>query len=158
MRRERFVPGENGLTAHPCRHGFLVAAKQGAGVVLGLEESVDDHAFVRGESRRLLLHLAARVHQELIEDAQLVVSELVTNAVVNGARADPDKPVGLVVTAGDSNVRIEVSDCSDYAPELLEPSPEATNGCGLQIVHQLAADHGWHPLPSGGKTVWAVLK
>jgi anti-sigma regulatory factor (Ser/Thr protein kinase) len=88
----------------------------------------------------------------LLEDAQLVVTELATNAVVHaGAGFSVD-----VRQQGD-RIRLAVHDASPARPILRDPDPLATSGRGLRIVAALAADWGVLPDP-GGKTVWAELR
>ncbi|WP_234543235.1 ATP-binding protein [Streptomyces shenzhenensis] len=68
------------------------------------------------------------------QDAQLVVSELVTNAV----RHAPG-PVGLAlwVSPDAGLLRITVSDTSPCPPELLAPDPRRVGGHGLHLVVRL---------------------
>jgi anti-sigma regulatory factor (Ser/Thr protein kinase) len=84
-------------------------------------------------------------------DAQLVVSELVTNAVLHGA-----PPIVLRVVP-DGVLRIEVCDTSPGVPAIPdEPRLDAPGGRGLQITESLSRDWGveWRP---EGKCVWAAL-
>lgn len=92
----------------------------------------------------------------LVEDATLVVSELVTNAVVH---ARPD--IVLSLHRHGSAVRGEVV---DHGPVWKESRPVAVDdlgaesGRGLAIVDALAYRWGVDPLPSmGGKVAWFML-
>jgi anti-sigma regulatory factor (Ser/Thr protein kinase) len=88
----------------------------------------------------------------LIDDAQLAISELVTNAV---RHAGTDVVMTLTL---DDKLIVEVED-SD--PELRHPAvpttdPLATSGRGLQIVSAVSVDWGVRSVPNG-KVVWFAL-
>jgi anti-sigma regulatory factor (Ser/Thr protein kinase) len=86
-----------------------------------------------------------------IPDACLVVSELVTNAMIH-AGTDID----LTVAEHRRSVRIAVRDhCHDLPVEQQVRSDE--NGRGLGIVAELASAWGVLPHADAGKVVWAVL-
>jgi anti-sigma regulatory factor (Ser/Thr protein kinase) len=87
----------------------------------------------------------------LLDDATLVVSELVTNALRAGARL---MTLTLVIEPG--HLRVTVTDDVTARPRLLETPPEALHGRGLHIVSTLATDWGFTRL-SNGKEVWADL-
>ncbi|MEV4569692.1 ATP-binding protein [Nonomuraea sp. NPDC049419] len=74
------------------------------------------------------------------EDVLLVVSELVTNALVHG----DGSPV-LRVRGSADRVRIEVGDAGAGVPRTREPGP--ASGWGLHIVRLLSA--GWGISPAG---------
>jgi anti-sigma regulatory factor (Ser/Thr protein kinase) len=95
--------------------------------------------------RQWLDHLV--VDAARADDLVLVVSELVTNAVVH-ARS----PAQLIATADDGRVRVEVH---DHDPSPPRPRTTATDvgGFGLPIVEQLTDGWGWTTTPSG-KYVW----
>lgn len=88
----------------------------------------------------------------LVEDAQLVATELATNAVVH-ARSQ----FRLAVRPHGSGVRLSVGDDSSATPTMQEPDPLSTSGRGLYLVATIAAQWGVEPTP-GGKTVWAELQ
>jgi anti-sigma regulatory factor (Ser/Thr protein kinase) len=88
---------------------------------------------------------------ELVDDASLVVSELVTNAVMHG-----EGEIGVRLVRAIDALRIEVSDDGDGEPRQLAPRPDEVTGRGLRIVSRLAAVWGVHHGPHG-KTVWAEL-
>ena len=89
--------------------------------------------------------VASSVHASVRRNVELVVSELVTNAVKHGTG-----PVGLRVDADGTRVRIAVRDGG--------PALDSTrgDGYGLHIVERLAVATGVDRSPSG-KTVWAEL-
>jgi len=84
------------------------------------------------------------------EDARLVISELVTNAVVH---AGTDIEVNVMVRA--DAVRIEVTDLGAGVPRS-GAMFDATSGRGLPIIEALGGR--WGVLQLGaGKTVWCEL-
>lgn len=90
------------------------------------------------------------------ETAELLVSELVTNAVRYGAGPLLDDIHLIAVRAG----RHLYVDVHDGSPEIPRPpedeDPMAVSGRGLLIVETLAHDHGTYPTPHG-KSVWFAL-
>ena len=85
------------------------------------------------------------------EDALLVMSELVTNAVEH-ART----PLVLMVSFTGSTVLIEVNDRSLVAPQLQPFDTSTLRGRGLQFVDALARSWSWRA-DGDGKTVWAEM-
>jgi anti-sigma regulatory factor (Ser/Thr protein kinase) len=90
---------------------------------------------------------------ELVEDAILVASELVENAV----RHAPG-PGRLRVELRASRLSIAVTD-GNPGPPVLVPASAATirGGRGIAVVDAVASAWGHVPHPDGGKVVWAVL-
>ncbi|MFE3214896.1 ATP-binding protein [Streptomyces antimycoticus] len=91
--------------------------------------------------------------------AELVLSELVTNAM--RVRAPHDRLVGvrMVWLPEEGLLRLEVSDAGDGKPEVRAPREDETGGRGLLLVEALADRWGFEPRAYGvGKTVWAELK
>jgi anti-sigma regulatory factor (Ser/Thr protein kinase) len=88
------------------------------------------------------------------EDLLLVVSELVTNAVVHGA-----EPIRVTMMRAPERVRVEVTDGAAGASPHGNPRPpaDAETGRGLSVVTRLAVAWGWRASPGNGKTVWAEL-
>lgn len=88
----------------------------------------------------------------LLHDAELVVSELATNAVVH-ARS----PFSVVGRSDGSEVRVSVRDASRFEPTLRDRGPTAVSGRGLPLVAAVARNWGVEVAPHG-KTVWAELQ
>ena len=99
-------------------------------------------------ARRLMEGHTTSLGAQQREDAALMVSELVTNAVVHGVGA-----ISLRIDIEADAVRIEVADEGNVA---LEPSPEpgAHGGWGLRIVEQLSDNWG---ILEGSTKVWFRL-
>ena len=113
-----------------------------------------DLAAVAG-ARAFLRHalLAWDVPEDVRDSAELVVSELVTNAVTHTGTA-----AELVVAreSGAGLLRISVADRSSRHPAPRDAAPDAVGGRGLAIVEVLA--QAWGVTAHGeGKLVWAVL-
>ncbi|MFJ9693797.1 ATP-binding protein [Kitasatospora sp. NPDC101183] len=90
----------------------------------------------------------------LIDDATLVVSELVTNAVKTGCQT---RMVVAVRRPSPDRVRILVGDGSRVMPVMIRAGHDATSGRGLAMVHRLTRGRwGITPLPLG-KIVHADL-
>ena len=91
--------------------------------------------------------------EQFVETGSLVVSELVSNAVLH---AGTDLAVDLEFTGARLTMRVH-----DRSPALPEPAvarPSGAGGHGLEIVAQIAESWGVDPDPGGGKNVWCVLR
>lgn len=89
----------------------------------------------------------------LLEDSQLVVSELATNAVVHARSA-----FSVVARREGSGVRLSVHDLSTAQPVLrCTPDVLAPSGRGLQLVAHITSEWGVETT-SAGKAVWAELQ
>lgn len=103
-----------------------------------------------GAARRTIrAAIEAAAPVEVVETAELLVSEVVTNAVVHAAT-----DITLVVAVlPEGRVRVEVSDGSRHAPSRRDYEPTATTGRGLRLLEELA-DRCGTARSSTGKTVW----
>lgn len=86
-----------------------------------------------------------------IEDVALVVSELVTNAVVHG-----DGDITLNVVVAPDAVRVEVEDREPGLPGPVDAAVDSESGRGLLLVSRLATHWGVRPV-TAGKVVWADI-
>jgi anti-sigma regulatory factor (Ser/Thr protein kinase) len=107
--------------------------------------------------RALHEQLSGRVPESLLDDAGLLVSELVTNSVRHG-RADAHAKVGLRLGVDAERVRVEVSDAGPgFDPSEVESGPDDPGGYGLFLVTQLA--DAWGVVPDEAPTqVWFELR
>jgi anti-sigma regulatory factor (Ser/Thr protein kinase) len=113
-------------------------------------------------ARRILRHMLREWRLEGMSDpAQLLVSELVTNAVeasVSRAREDHDSwpMIGLTLQLTDTVLHVEVSDTSSALPAMQEADLTGERGRGLVLVDFLADSWG-HRTTGGGKVVWCTV-
>lgn len=112
----------------------------------------DPHSPARARAW-ICLELTELNRPELIESAQLALSELVTNAILHA-----QTPIQVSVLADGDRVRIEVQDGSPRRPatrtatgDALDP---ATVGHGIHIVEALATEWGVRRDRHRGKVVW----
>jgi hypothetical protein len=85
------------------------------------------------------------------DDAQLVVSELATNAVMHAGT-----PFSVAVRCDGSAVRISVHDRSSIQPVMRDADPCAPSGRGLRLIAMVSRGWGVEYGPDG-KSVWAEL-
>jgi anti-sigma regulatory factor (Ser/Thr protein kinase) len=102
-------------------------------------------AFVTG-------HLVDHGMAGLVEDVELVVSELATNAVVHAG-----SPFTVTLGASEETVLLEVLDRAHTSPTLVANHTLETSGRGIAIMQAVSRDWGVSELSSGGKSVWAVF-
>jgi anti-sigma regulatory factor (Ser/Thr protein kinase) len=104
--------------------------------------------------------------EALAGDAEMIVDELVVNAVLHGTRGSPARGgsgAGMAVLrlcllrrAGE--VMLAVVDPGTETPVPRKPDWIGESGRGLQIVGALSHVWGWSPIAGHGKAVWAVLR
>ncbi len=88
---------------------------------------------------------------EVVQDATLIVSELLTNAIVYGS-----PPIRLRLRKTPQELAIEVDDAASAMPRKLRATPTDLHGRGLAIVADIGSR--WAARPDGyGKTVWSTL-
>jgi two-component sensor histidine kinase len=101
--------------------------------------------------------LAPWADLELVDAAELLVSELVTNAVVHA-----HSPTRVVIVTGirRADIRIEVHDAARDQPRIGGFDPDALSGRGLALVDALS--DRWGVEPGGptapGNRVWFELR
>lgn len=104
--------------------------------------------------RRYVRGALGGTDEELSARAELVASELATNALRHGGGG-----LHVAVRATGSSVRIEVTDASPSAPRPRRPATDDPGGRGMLVVDAVADDWGVEPSPTGdGKVVWVVLQ
>ncbi|GEA87743.1 hypothetical protein CCE01nite_16920 [Cellulomonas cellasea] len=104
-----------------------------------------------GRARHAVLRTARAWDLAGVGHAELVVSELVANAVLHGWGQ-----VQLRLYDTGDGLRIEVEDSNPTPPVTTDGHPGRIGGFGMQIVERLA-DWGWRPA-RGGKLVWAKVR
>ena len=107
-----------------------------------------------GEARRHVAQACQGLARDVVEIAQLLTTELVTNAIDHGAGE-----ITLAITRASEDLRVDVSDAAPERPRTADATPDQTRGRGMLIVESLAAAWGIEP-PSGGrrKSVWFRLR
>ena len=93
---------------------------------------------------------------DLADAVELVVSELVTNAVQVSACFEVPSPVQFRMSAVQSKVLIEVWDCDPRQPIVRQPIDFEESGRGLLLVATLSTEWGWTEF-NRGKIVWAEI-
>ena len=119
-----------------------VASKEFGGTIAAVAEA---RGFVTQQLRRWDL-------ESLVSDAELLTSELVTNAVLH-ART----PYDVRVSLDGGHLAIEVRDCNSHLPRQRHYRRDATTGRGLLLVSELCSDWGVREVDDG-KVVWAHVR
>ena len=108
-----------------------------------------------------------QVDQEHTDVAELLASELVSNAIaangvtgprpVHGSLYSDLTLIGMRLLDLGNSMVIEVWDTSPQLPKLIEPSLDAEHGRGLQLVNALSIRWGHYHTHLSGKVVWCQL-
>lgn len=117
---------------------------------LDLGPNVSDVGLAR---RFVVTHCERWGCEDVVEDAQLVVSELVTNALVH---AESRCQLGIAFRGG--WLRIEIRDGGVGGPEVQAADAQSEHGRGLLLVSAMTSAWGVEPLEPAGKIVWAELR
>jgi serine phosphatase RsbU (regulator of sigma subunit)/anti-sigma regulatory factor (Ser/Thr protein kinase) len=116
------------------------------------QAETDRIAAARADVRATLHNWAV---PELVESAELLVSELLTNVLVH-TDCDALLVAELTGPEGSRRLRVEVSDQSDALPHRRNPGELASSGRGLLLMDALA--DAWGVEPRGqGKSTWFEL-
>lgn len=93
------------------------------------------------------------------ESAELLVSELITNAVKASRAVMQGSSVRLWLVSDLARILILVWDASPQPPVRINTSGEAENGRGLILVEAISEQWGWYVRDgSAGKFVWAIIR
>ncbi|WP_329424372.1 ATP-binding protein [Streptosporangium sp. NBC_01495] len=120
----------------------------------GVAESVSS-------ARRYVRSVLENSGQKDTYDAELLVSELVSNAVRHSESGRVGGQVTVAVANHGDAIRIAVIDegsatCAPRVPA--EPDEDAEGGRGLWLVREVALSWGWHECASGRRrVVWFQL-
>jgi transcriptional regulator with XRE-family HTH domain/anti-sigma regulatory factor (Ser/Thr protein kinase) len=101
-------------------------------------------------ARSAVVATALGIPDHMLDDAELLISELVTNAVLHTDSAAVD----VAITLDEVRLRIEIGD--ESAAPLRPRTPGADGGFGVAIVGALATRWGVER-HRAGKTVWVEL-
>lgn len=102
-------------------------------------------------ARAAVRALCASLFPHLIDDAMLLVSEVVTNAVKHG-----HAPLSLQVDCDSDGIVVAVEDANPEVPRTRRTDHRRHSGRGLVLVQRLASDWGVRMTPRG-KQVWFRL-
>jgi|SRR5579875_895288 len=110
---------------------------------------------------------------ELITDAEVIVSELLANAIRHAWPRRPENRTTADCGLADCGLAegglalwllrdagafmCVVTDPSDAAPTMRQPCQGGENGRGLHVIHALSDQWGWSAFREHGKAVWAIL-
>ena len=94
----------------------------------------------------------------LLDSAELIVSELVTNAML-ASRPQGRSFIRLSLTLDQGELGVFVRDYCRGTPQPTNVGDEDENGRGLLLVEAMSSRTGWYPPEDGvpGKVVWAAL-
>jgi anti-sigma regulatory factor (Ser/Thr protein kinase) len=115
---------------------------------------------------RSFLNSCHEMSEGTAETAELVVSELVTNAVrfsgdpARTLRYSERADAGLIALSlrhFEDGLLIEVYDTDSNPPVLCDADADAENGRGLMLIDALAKEWSYFFPPNGGKVVYCVL-
>ena len=105
------------------------------------------------EARHAVQDTCQHLPETTVNDATLLVSELVTNAVLHVGGM-----VTVVIDCEDDRVAIAVGDHSTDEPVVRTPDDHDPHGRGMRLVDSVASNWGCTPSSDGeGKTVWFSL-
>src|ERR1700689_4119419 len=104
--------------------------------------------------------------EALADDAEMIIDELVVNAVLHGTRAgliraNPGAALALrllCMLRRVGGVILAVLHPANEMPLPRQPDWGGESGRGLQIVAALSHVWGWSPIPGHGKAAWAVVR
>jgi anti-sigma regulatory factor (Ser/Thr protein kinase) len=118
-----------------------------------LDATIESSPQAPREARRVVEDLAPAVDAGLLRDAQLLVSEVVTNSVKHSGS---DEPIRLRVWARSSGLKVEIADGGfGFDAETADSCDDAEGGRGLMIVNALA--DRWGVIRDARARVWFEL-
>lgn len=89
-----------------------------------------------------------------IGDVKIMLTELITNAMVHGAAGRPDVgDIDLLIRTDDTAIHVEVTDPGLGGKPQVKDDLLAAGGRGLRLVDALASRWDHHEAPAG-RTVW----
>lgn len=164
--------------AAPAVHGDLRTDEPSAAVRIPPFAVAQDNSWARRWPLQSFLELGAfpgavpcaRLHARqmlwewrltgLSDVAELLISELVTNAVQISRTDGQTTPVRLWVLADQTRILILVWDPSPLPPVRISTNEDDENGRGLLLVETLSTRWDWYfpPQQNGGKVVWALME
>jgi anti-sigma regulatory factor (Ser/Thr protein kinase) len=143
-----------GLTVPVPSAGELIAAEWPFRDALELGPLPDAVPCARLHARQVLWEWG---HTQLSPGVELLVSELVTNAVTAIRSTGQLSPVRIWLLADPARILVMVWDASPRPPAPVTVGQDAEHGRGLQLVDAISQRWDWYfPPLDGGKVVWAL--
>ena len=105
-------------------------------------------------ARRFLRVVNERQPVPRLDDAELLLSELVANAQIHGA---PPLKIAIEPCENDG-IKVCVHDGNPSAPFERKAGVWDESGRGLQLVDVISDSWGVEPQPNDGKIVWFVVR
>ena len=120
---------------------------------MALHEILTNDLLAPREARQAVARFLSKAHlSQLTDDAQLLASELVTNAVRHASG-----PIEVRAYVRDGFLRLEVGDSAgDSAPVPRVASPDDEGGRGMELVDKMSERWGWR-VRGPVKVVWLDL-
>jgi anti-sigma regulatory factor (Ser/Thr protein kinase) len=130
-----------------------IKAMTGSGNQAMWQIQLEPTARAAGDARRFVSKTLAELgHVDLVEDARLIASELITNSLIHA----PNFPIWVCIWRTGAFLDLEVWDCSPEPPVYLDPDFMSEGGRGLHVVKELGISTGY-TIFECGKVVWALL-
>ena len=154
---EPALPMRSVAAVPPSHHGHRAACRWPLRTGLDLGSLPGAVPCARAHVRQVLWEWG---RAELGDDAGLVVSELITNAITACQYLPPYAslpPVRLWLASDTELVLLLVGDASPRPPLHVDPGPGDDRGRGLRLVQAMSSRWGWYPANTAGtvKVVWA---
>jgi anti-sigma regulatory factor (Ser/Thr protein kinase) len=125
------------------------------GMEAGVSREIMPKPGAAAEARRALEGLGDLLPPEKLEDVRLLVSELVTNAVVH-AGLSPEEVITVTVRGGLARGEVRDRAPGFEPPQEPAPKPDLAGGWGLYIVDKVS--DRWGVAPTGSKSVWFEIE
>jgi CheY-like chemotaxis protein len=127
---------------------ILIAASLAEHAAARMSSDFPAAAASAGKARRFVRHALDAPAEEVLDDIELMVSELVSNVVLHAG-----SPPRVDILLGRDSFRVEIYDDDPRLPELRHASPDAGGGRGILLIDRLASR--WGAEAHGqGKVVW----
>lgn len=104
-------------------------------------------------ARQSLVDACHQLPEQLLGDAELLTSELVSNSVKHAGG-----PVIVAIECDGNTLSVEVRDPSPSLPVVRDPDEDSIGGRGMRLVAAIAKSWGCRRSADGtGKSVWFAL-
>jgi anti-sigma regulatory factor (Ser/Thr protein kinase) len=128
---------------------------------------INEQARIRQQSRACPAIPPANLDRQVIrdyvltrlsDDVELLVAELVTNAVSASRSLPWPSAVRMWLLSGEASVLVIVGDANPQAPARIDAADDAESGRGLLLVEATSAWWDWYHLPGAdGKVIRALI-